>query len=164
MNIPFKKNGKVTTFWLKEARERLVKAAENAEHADDGCAYLRIPVTLHDTVLDEEIFFESLSDAAWYLGITKGMASTAASKGRVVNGYLIIRHGTQSGKKIEQYDLNTGEVIKTYPTIESASKETGVNRSNIAATCRNERKSAGQYGWRFISEETKNNNNNEREE
>lgn len=147
MNIPFKKDGKVTTFWLKEAHERLVRAVQNAEHADDGFSYLRIPVTLYDTVLDEEIFFESLSDAAWYLGITKGMASTAASKGRVVNGYLIIRHGTQSGKAVEQLDTVTGEVIKTYPTIERAASETGVNRSNISDCCRKGRKSAGGYRW-----------------
>lgn len=153
MNIPFKKDGKVTTEWLEHAHERLLKAVENAEHADDGCAYLRIPVTLHDTVLDEDIEFESLSDAAWYLGITKGMASTAASKGRVVNGYLIIRHGTQSGKAVEQLDMVTGEVIKTFPTIERAASENGVNRSNISDCCRKGRKSAGGFGWRFENDD-----------
>ena len=158
MNIPFKKDGKITPEWLEQASERLLRAVENAEHADDGCAYLRIPVTLHDTVLDEDIEFESLSDAAWYLGITKGMASTAATKGRIVKGYIILRNGTQSGKAVEQLDMVTGEVIKTYPTIESASKETGINRSNIASCCRKERKSAGGFGWRFLKDDTKNTN------
>lgn len=153
MNIPFKKDGKVTTFWLKEAHERLVRAVENAEHADDGCAYLRIPVTLHDTVLDEDLEFESLTDAAYYLNITKGMASTAATKGRVVNGYIILRHGTQGGKSVSQYDLQTGDTIKTYQTIESAASENRINRSNIAATCRGERRSAGGYGWRFENDD-----------
>ena len=164
MDIPFKKDGKITTFWLKEAHERLVKAVENAEHADDGFSYLRIPVTIHDVVLDEEIFFESLTDAAWYLGITKGMASTAASKGRIVKGYIILRNGTQSGKAVEQLDMVTGEEIKAYPTIERASKETGVNRSNISLCCYGRQKTAGGFGWRFISEGSKNDNNNEREE
>lgn len=156
MNIPFKKDGKIAPEWLKEAHERLIRAVENAEHADDGCAYLRIPVTLHDTVLEEDLEFDSLSDAAWYLGITKGMVSTAASKGRVVNGYLIIRHGTQGGKSVSQYDLQTGDTIKTYPTIESAASENGINRSNIAATCRGERKSAGNYGWKFLDSASEN--------
>lgn len=158
MDIPFKKDGKIAPEWLKEAHERLIRAVENMERADSEFSYLRIPVTLHDVVLGEDIEFESLTDAADYLSISKGQASTAASKGRVVNGYLIIRHGTQSGKAVEQLDMSTGEVIKTYPTIESAASETGINRGNIAATCRNERKSAGGYGWRFISEGTKNTN------
>ena len=158
MDIPFKKDGKITTEWLEQAHERLMKAIDNMEHADDWCAYLRIPVTLHDTVLDEDLEFESLTDAAYYLNITKGMASTAATKGRVVNGYIILRNGTQSGKSVVQYDIQTGDTIKVYPTIESAASENGVNRSNIAECCRKGRKSAGGYGWRWFSDGAKNNN------
>lgn len=157
MNIPFKKDGKVTTEWLEQARSRLIRAVENAEHADSEYDYTRIPVTLHDTVLEEDLEFDSLSDAAWYLGVTKGMASTAATKGRVVNDYLIIRHGTQSGKAVEQYDLSTGEVIKRWETIESASKETGVKRCNISLCCHGRQKTAGGYRWRF-ADGTKNDN------
>lgn len=156
MNIPFKKDGKVTTEWLEQARSRLIRAVENADRADSKYDYTRIPVTLHDVVLDEEIFFDSLSDAAWYLGITKGMASTAATKGRVVNGYLIIRHGTQSGKAVEQYDLSTGEVIKRWETIESASKETGVKRCNISLCCHGRQKTAGGFGWKFLDSASEN--------
>jgi len=153
MNIPFKKDGKIAPEWLEQARERLLKAVENA---DDGCGYLRIHVTLHDVVLDDDLEFASLTDAADYLNITKGRASTAASKGRPVNGYLIIRHGTQSGKAVEQLDMVTGEVIKTYPTIERAASELKINRSNIASCCRCERNSAGCFGWRFVGEKNTN--------
>lgn len=49
---------------------------------------------------------------------------------------------------VAQIDLNTNEVIKTYQSISEAFKLTGIR--HISAVCRNQRRQAGGYYWRYI--------------
>ena len=57
-------------------------------------------------------------------------------------------------KKIEMYNRETGEYIKTFNSIDEASEITGVNRTTISEVAANRygRRSAGGYIWRFGSE------------
>ena len=74
-----------------------------------------------------------------------------------------IRHAHRVGlsnndhlkKKVKQIDLDTGEVIATYPSYREASKATGITETDISAVCRNykpknrpkPRKTAGGFKW-----------------
>ena len=52
-------------------------------------------------------------------------------------------------KPINQIDIKTNKIIKTYPSAGAASKETNINRNNITNCCRGGLKSAGGYKWTF---------------
>lgn len=50
--------------------------------------------------------------------------------------------------EVDMFTLE-GEYIKSFKTSYRASKETGINRGNIARNCKGTGKSAGGYLWRF---------------
>lgn len=50
-------------------------------------------------------------------------------------------------KKIIQIDNN--KIVKHWNSIKEASETLGINRANIGACCRNERKRAGNYIWKY---------------
>lgn len=52
-------------------------------------------------------------------------------------------------KRVEQIDMNTGEVVSSFSSIKEAKEATGA--SNISPVCRGVRKSSGGYCWRFSS-------------
>jgi hypothetical protein len=49
---------------------------------------------------------------------------------------------------VEQYDLDTGETIKTFPSQAAAHKATGVMQQSISQCIHKRSSSAGGYGWR----------------
>lgn len=53
-----------------------------------------------------------------------------------------------SNKVILQYDIN-GDLLKEWSSITEASKELKINIGNISACCRQQRRSAGNFIWRF---------------
>lgn len=71
----------------------------------------------------------------------------------VPNGYNMIQGGSNGaglakGKEIEQYDLE-GNYITSYPSANQASQMTGISHGNICACCREERKYAGKFQWKY---------------
>lgn len=56
-------------------------------------------------------------------------------------------------KYVEMVDLNTGRVLEVYRSAHEAERQTGITFKNISAVCREKRKSAGGYGWRFQKED-----------
>ena len=58
-------------------------------------------------------------------------------------------------KPILQYDLN-GNFIKEWFGIKNASENLLIDKSNIGECCRNKRKTAGGYIWKFKEREEKN--------
>ncbi len=52
-------------------------------------------------------------------------------------------------KPVNQIDLKTGNVIKTFPSQNEASKTTNILQSAISNCCLSKTKSAGGYGWEF---------------
>lgn len=55
-------------------------------------------------------------------------------------------------RPVAMYDLETGEIIKTFSTIASAGRELNINQYNIRSVCIGNRNKAGGYGWKFINE------------
>ena len=57
-------------------------------------------------------------------------------------------------QKIQMYNRETGEYIKTFNSIDEASQETGTNRTTISQVASNKygRRSAGGYIWRYAKD------------
>ena len=51
-------------------------------------------------------------------------------------------------KKVNQYDLKNN-FIKKWNSISEASKELNIDNSSISAVCKNKRKTAGGYIWKY---------------
>ena len=60
-------------------------------------------------------------------------------------------------KSVAMLDLNTKEVLRTFKTLASVKRETGINQFNVRSVCLGLRNHAGGYGWKFINEEMMNN-------
>ena len=54
-------------------------------------------------------------------------------------------------KSVAMYDLTTHSILRTFKTIASAGRETGINPYNIRSVCIGKRHQAGGYGWKFIN-------------
>ena len=52
-------------------------------------------------------------------------------------------------KPILQFDLETGLIIATYPSIKEAGLSTGINQISISRVARGKYKTAGGYGWKY---------------
>jgi hypothetical protein len=50
---------------------------------------------------------------------------------------------------VEQIDLD-GNVVKRYPSLKEANRQTGVSAGNISACTRGKKKTAGGYKWRLV--------------
>lgn len=57
--------------------------------------------------------------------------------------------GNNHTRKIGQYDLS-GNLIKKFNSIISASKEMNVGKSNICGVLNNKRKTAGGFIWKYL--------------
>ena len=58
-----------------------------------------------------------------------------------------------NGVFVEQIDLTDGHVIKIYPSMAEAKRETGIQ--NIVAVCQGKRPRAGGFGWRYSKPDPK---------
>jgi hypothetical protein len=59
-------------------------------------------------------------------------------------------HGIQVPQPVEQYDLDTGETIATFPSQIAAHKATGVDSTSISNCVRGKGRHGGGYGWRRV--------------
>lgn len=55
-------------------------------------------------------------------------------------------------KSVAMLDLNTKEVLRTFQTLASVKRETGINQFNVRSVCLGLRNHAGGYDWKFINE------------
>ena len=56
-------------------------------------------------------------------------------------------------KPVYQIDKDTLDIINKFDSAKDASKQTGINSSNITQVCKHSRKTAGNYIWKFVEEE-----------
>lgn len=56
-------------------------------------------------------------------------------------------------KKVAQYDKTTNELIKVWDSMHEAQRELGINQGSISECCKEKRKSAGGFIWRYVEEE-----------
>lgn len=73
------------------------------------------------------------------------------------NGYNATRGGYDmelafERLPVDKYDLDTGELICTYPSVISAAKDVGITDSHISECCKGKHSTAGGYGWAYHDE------------
>lgn len=54
-----------------------------------------------------------------------------------------------TSKKVEMYDLNTGNLIEKFNSIKEASEKTGICKVSISNVCKHKQKTAGGYIWKY---------------
>lgn len=54
-------------------------------------------------------------------------------------------------KPVAMLNLKTKDVLRTFDTLASAGRETGINQYNIRSVCLGLRNHAGGYDWKFIN-------------
>ena len=59
--------------------------------------------------------------------------------------------GIQNWKPVARLDKNTREVLEIFDSIEAASKAYPNTNKHISTVCKGKRKSAGGYGWKYLS-------------
>ena len=59
-----------------------------------------------------------------------------------------MRMAEAKSKPVQQFDKSTGELLKTFPSIMEAERDTGISNCNICSCCDGKRKSAGGFIWR----------------
>ena len=72
------------------------------------------------------------------------------------NGYNMTVGGESGqgyGIKIKQYDLTTGIIINIWMSQTEAEKHLNISSQDISNVCNKRQKSAGGYGWCFISDD-----------
>lgn len=72
-------------------------------------------------------------------------------KGCKINREIVEKAILKRLKKVNQYNLR-GEFLQTFSSIIEASRETNILTQNISACCKNISKKAGNYIWKFNSE------------
>jgi len=57
-----------------------------------------------------------------------------------------------NAKEVLQFNKETNQLIKTYPSIMEAGRETGIQFKNIHKVCCGGRKTAGGYAWKYAED------------
>jgi hypothetical protein len=56
-------------------------------------------------------------------------------------------------KEIQQWSRGGTEILRTFGSVDEASRATGADPGHIPKVCRGERKTAGGYHWKFVNPE-----------
>lgn len=114
----------------------------------DGASYIHLPEA---EVCKYYLQCKSLKDTAKYFGhdvltIKKVLIKSGIT---ILSRQEVIKEKTS--KSVAQIDKNTNEIIKIYPSIKEAERTMG-NQRHISAVCKNKRKTAYGYKWKYLDE------------
>lgn len=56
-------------------------------------------------------------------------------------------------KAVQQWSKDGKELLRTFESVEEASRASGADGSHITKVCKGQRRTAGSYGWKFVREE-----------
>lgn len=118
------------------------KNGYNATLGGDGKKYLD-----YQLIIDTYLKIKNIKETARLLNIDRHHVSKILKE----NDIQIYTTNEINKKPVAQIDLNTGELLKIYPSIAEAEKEVPTGK-HISSVCKGKRKSAGGYGWKFLSE------------
>lgn len=107
--------------------------------------------------LDHDIHNNNVNNLEWCTSSEN--ARHSYEKGRRIKEYATVRSHVQKKMieatmvSVEQYDLQNN-LIKIYPSLSFAEKETGIKVSNISRVLRGKGKTAGGYVWKYHESST----------
>ena len=64
-----------------------------------------------------------------------------------------ISKNSKFSKRVNQYDIKTGDLIKTWESITDAANSLGIHKTNISACCKGKLKTTGNYLWEYYYEQ-----------
>lgn len=73
------------------------------------------------------------------------------NRNAVVSKKLIVDKTEKYGRRIEQIDPETKEVIRVWPSLRSIERALGYAHSNIQNCCEGRRKTRGGFEWRYAA-------------
>lgn len=88
-----------------------------------------------------QLFTEIWKDIPGYIGLYQ-----ASTFGRIRNK----KRNNHRSKKVRQCDLNTGELIKIYPSLHEMARITGFNRGHIVECINGKTKSSYGFKWEWL--------------
>lgn len=57
-------------------------------------------------------------------------------------------------RQVEMYDSQNGKLLKIFPSLNIASKETGINECGIGSVCNHKNKTSGGYIWKYSDDDS----------
>lgn len=84
----------------------------------------------------------------WQTSISHRVSGTGCKECYLENN----RKNHYLAKKVLQYSLD-GELLKTWDSVASASRELKINHSNISMCAKHQRKKAGGFVWKYLDEQ-----------
>ena len=99
-------------------------------------------------------YYESGVQAQEKTGIDRKAISWALRRGGTSNGYIweyadINQRNKSTMRKVAQYSKD-GELIAIFSSVKEAANDTNISTSGIYATCNNQQKTSGGFGWSYI--------------
>jgi hypothetical protein len=126
-------------YWIEQYHS--FKYGYNATIGGDGKKYLD-----YDLILKTFNATKNCAKTARLLKISADTVREVVKK----NG-LQPNNGIANRKPVVKIDLKTGEILDIYESAIIAEQENNIN-NHINAVCKGNRKSAGGYGWKYLSE------------
>lgn len=116
-------------------------SADYVEPPDTGDSF--------ESLYDENYDDDYEDDADDTLFSTEGSIETQFIE-RADGSLVLGLAGEVVGESIRSIDLETGEIVGTYPSLKEAAEDNGVTPSAIRRVLKGERKSTGGYGWSVV--------------
>jgi len=143
----------------QKEKEYIVKYKSKGEILNNDCGG-GFKKTVYQYSLDDGSLintYDCLTSAANAVNAAKqNISSACLGINKTCKGYIWsytstfpINFKDNRKKKVSQLDLDDN-FIAEYASIAEASKATEINKSSIAKVCRQERKQAGSYKWKYI--------------
>ena len=146
---------------LKRDRIRVLESFKQAEKVNSFAAqYPQLVSEWHPTKNGalSPYFFKPKSDTkVWWLCPNCGM-EYQSTVGHRVDGTGcpkcgIKKSAAQKSKQVAMIDCHTGSVLRIFNSISEAGRELSINASNITGVCKGQRKKAGGYSWKYLTDE-----------
>ena len=146
---------------LKRDRIRVLESFKQAEKVNSFAAqYPQLVSEWHPTKNGalSPYFFKPKSDTkVWWLCPNCGM-EYQSTVGHRVDGTGCPKCGIKKGaaqksKQVAMIDCHTGSVLRIFNSISEAGRELSINASNITGVCKGQRKKAGGYSWKYLTDE-----------
>jgi hypothetical protein len=142
-----------------------VSAKDNSRHSVDILKSKRYTRPVYQLSIDGQVIqkYQSITSASDNTKISKSdIASVCKGKRRIAGTYnwCYVEDYTENklprkpirGKPVQQYDQG-GNLIKTYDSVDTAAKETGILATSISRASTGVYKTAKGYIWKYVKKE-----------
>lgn len=87
--------------------------------------------------------------------VSKSIARHGIANSKLIDAVISYKHGYQQrqvSRAVEQFNLETGEILGEYPSLNQAENATGVRADRICKCCKGKISHVYGLGWRYKNE------------